>query len=78
MSLDYQQQVTLGLMAGTLAQWLRDNPEALDVDEKGLGDADEFGMFAMATGFLRMYKELIEAGVVQPLEGLCPDKSEVN
>lgn len=76
--LDYQHQVTLGLMAGTLAQWLRDNPEALDVDEKGLGDADEFGMFAMATGFLRMYRELIELGVVQPLGRLRPPSNEVN
>ena len=66
MALDFEQQQTLGLMAGTLAQWLRDNPEALEPDEDDLGDADEFGMFAMATGFLRMYKELLELKVIIP------------
>lgn len=78
MALDYANQVTLGIMAGTLAQWLRDNPESLDVDEKGLGDADEFGMYAMATGFLRMYRELLEAGIVQPLSKLKPQQSEAH
>lgn len=79
MALDYGQQVTLGLMAGTLAQWLRDNPDALEPDEQGLGDANEFGMYAMATGFLRMYRELLELGVVKPLSGLKPDdKREIN
>lgn len=65
MALDFEQQQTLGLMAGTLAQWLRDNPEALEPDEDGLGNADEFGMFAMATGFLRMYRELLESGAIK-------------
>ena len=65
MALDFEQQQTLGLMAGTLAQWLRDNPDALEPDDNDLGDADEFGRFAMATGFLRMYRELLELGVIK-------------
>lgn len=67
MSIDYECQQTLGIMAGTLAQWLRDNRDtALDTDDMGLGDADAFGMYTMATGFLRMYKELIDLGVIKP------------
>ncbi len=70
MALDYEHQVSLGLMAGTLAQWLRDNPEATDVDEAGLGDADEFGMHVMATGFLRMYYELVSDNKIALLQNL--------
>lgn len=65
MALSFAQQQTLGIMAGTLAQWLRDNPEALEPDEEGLSDADEFGMFSLATGYLRMYKELLDLGVIK-------------
>jgi hypothetical protein len=77
MALDYQTQVSLGLMAGTLAQWLRDNPEARDLDEKGLGDADEFGMYALSTGFLRMYHELLQANKLELLSKLkAPEGSK--
>ena len=79
MALDYATQVSLGIMAGTLEQWRRDNPDALEPDEQGLGNADSFGMYAMATGFLRMYFELMQAGVVQPLAQLKPsDTQEIN
>ncbi len=70
MALDYEHQVSLGLMAGTLSQWLQDNHEALDVDESGLGDADEFGMHIMATGFLRMYYELVSNNKIALLQNL--------
>lgn len=67
MALDFEQQRTLGIMAGTMAQWLRDNPDAADnVDENGFSDADEVGMYALATGFLRMYKECLDAGIITP------------
>jgi len=60
MALDYETQQTLGVMAGTLAQWLKDNKGALEErDENGCADADDFGMYSLATGFLRMYHELI-------------------
>jgi len=79
MSLDYATQVSLGLMAGTLEQWRRDNPDALEPDEQGMGNADSFGMYAMATGFLRMYFELIQSGAVKPLHLLKPtDTQEIN
>jgi hypothetical protein len=65
MALDFEQQRTLGLMAGTLAQWIRDNPDALEPDEDGLSNADEYGMFSLAMGFLRMYRELLELGVIK-------------
>lgn len=67
MSLNFGQQQTLGIIAGTLAQWLKDNPDAADnVDENGFSDADEVGMYALATGFLRLYKECLEAGIITP------------
>ena len=79
MAIDYQAQVTLGLMAGTLAEWLRDNgPHYDELNEQGEGDADEFGMYAMATGYLRMYKELIDLGEVSPLEYLKAPTQEIN
>ena len=70
MSLDYQTQVTLGILAGTAAQWLRDNPEARDLTNEGLGDADEFGMYTLFTGILRMYHELLHVGSVEVLSKL--------
>ena len=73
MALDYENNVSLGIMAGTLAQWLKDNPEANDIDDNGFGDADEFGMRAMATGFLRMYYELMQLGEIVRLDQLKPD-----
>ena len=53
--IDYQAQRTLGIMAGTLAQWLKDHSDALEDEE----DADSLGMYTIATGFLRMYHELL-------------------
>ena len=65
MALDLEAQRTLGVMAGTLAQWLRENPDPRDeVNEQGEADADEFGMYALATGFLRLYKECLDAGII--------------
>jgi hypothetical protein len=65
--LDPEQQATLRLMAGTLAQWLRDNREKYDeVDDEGKADANEYGMYQLATGFLRLYYECVEAGIIDP------------
>lgn len=67
--LDTEQQKTLAIMAGTLAQWLRDNTdEAVEqTNEEGEADADAFGMRAMAIGYLRLYKECIDAGIITPI-----------
>jgi len=70
MTIKYEHQVSLGIMAGTLATWVRDNPQAQDVDNKGVGDADEFGMYALATGFLRMYYELLDNSSLSLLQDL--------
>ena len=70
MSLDYAQQVTLGIAAGTAAQWLRDNPECHDLNDKGEGDADEFGMYTFCTTILCMYHELLLVGSVEVLSKL--------
>lgn len=72
MSLDFESQRTLGVMAGTLAQYIRDNPEQPTPDEDGVADADEFGMYAMATGFLRLYYELVKLGAIQLPDGEVP------
>ena len=78
MSLDYKQQVTLGLMAGTMAQFLQANPQEPGLDEHGLADADEWGMHALATGFLRMYHELLKHGLVDKLEDLKTPTKETH
>jgi hypothetical protein len=78
MAINYRDQVTLGIVAGTLAAWLQDNgPHYDEVNDKGEADADEFGMFTMATCYLRMYKELIDIGEVEVLSSLKPETHEV-
>jgi len=68
MAIEFKDQQILGVMAGTLAQYTRDNPQP-QPDENNVGDADEFGMYAMATGFLRLYYECIKAGIITPPTG---------
>jgi hypothetical protein len=48
-------------MAGTLAQWLKDHPDALEDEE----DAESLGMYTIATGFLRMYHELLALKAIE-------------
>lgn len=67
MALDIDQQRTIGITAGTLAHWLKDNRERVEeMIEKGVVDPDEYGMYTMATGFIRLYKECIDHGIITP------------
>lgn len=62
-----EQQATLRIMAGTLAQWLKDNRHKYDeVDKDGLANADEYGMYQISTGFMRLYFECVQAGIIDP------------
>lgn len=75
MALDAEQCKTLAVVAATHAQWLRDNPDALGpVNDDGERDADSFGMYTLATSFLRLYYECIQAGIIT-LPGQ-PDKAD--
>ena len=66
MALDLEHQRALGIQAGTLAQWLKDNRQrVLEEEERGVCSPDDWGMYTMATGFLRLYKEAIDHGIIQ-------------
>lgn len=66
MALDLEHMRALGIQAGTLAQWLKDNRErVLLEEEKGICSPDDWGMYTMATGFLRLYKEAVDHGIIR-------------
>lgn len=77
MALDYETQQTLGVMAGTLATWVRANRNARDErNEQGEADADAFGMYSLATAFLRMYHELLLTKSITPPTVANPTKTQ--
>ena len=78
MALDYANQVSMGLVAKTHAQWLRDHPDWEEVDENGEADAELYGMAVMANAFLRAYYELIAAGICEPLHKLQRTEEGMN
>lgn len=59
MALDNRNKETLRVLAATHAAWLRDNRDVGDTD-----DDDRYPMYIMATGFMRLYYEAIEAGII--------------
>ena len=61
---DTEAHATLAVTAGTLALWLRDNPNALKLDNNK-GDADEYGMHVIATSWLRLYYEHVKSGAIK-------------
>lgn len=70
MALDNETHKTLATIAGTLAMWLKDNPDhkVEELTEDGLADADNLGMRALATSWLRMYYELVRLGEIKLLD----------
>ena len=81
MALDAAAQATLGIMAGTLAHWMRDNQDRMEkpaIEGEGTIDAEELGMYAMATGFLRMYYELYRLGEIQDPQAPPPPPTHDN
>jgi hypothetical protein len=68
--LDEQSHKTLAIIAGTLAMWLKENPDSKveELTEDGLADADNLGMRTLATSWLRMYYELVRLGEVKLLD----------
>lgn len=70
MALDQENMKTLAIIAGTLAMWLKDNPDSKveELTEDGLADADNMGMKTLATSWLRMYYELVRLGEIKLID----------
>jgi len=65
MALDLEHQRLLGIQAGTLSMWMKANRERVELEEaNGICSPDDWGMYQMATGFLRLYKECIDHGII--------------
>lgn len=67
MSIDTEAMDTIHKVASVANAWLLDNSNtALDVDEQGFGDADEYGMYTLSSSVVALWRIVTSSVVVQP------------
>lgn len=65
--IDPEAQATINKVVSICWNWLEYNDStALDLDDQGYGDADEFGMHTLASGIVALWNLTNNSVVVQP------------